>query len=88
MKKTLYQTLIEKEREDKSSLVLRIKSWLYRRGFPYMAYREENDYVNTDQFWVDLERMRKRNKDLTIQNCYSILVGGWQCEHKFYRSFR
>lgn len=67
-------------------MVLKLKSFIYRLTGIYLANKEELEYVTSKEFW----RAFKKIKDKTLSNQVKqgILIGLWQCEHKFYRRAR
>lgn len=68
-------------------MILKIKAWIYRNTGIYLAHREENEYVESKQFWKVFRKLMKNNEDLGPEAAYGILVGAWQSEHGFYRTF-
>ena len=68
----------------KRSQVLKIKSIIYRYTNVYLAYKEENEYLTSKDFWVrHTEIMNDKDNDLDPMDAQGSLIGTWQANHNF-----
>lgn len=68
--------------------LLKLKSLFYRHTGIYLADKEENDYLTSYDFWKSFNEYKSHpENDLSDRNIQGILIGLWQCNHKFYRSY-
>lgn len=77
--------------------MLKFKSVVYRYTGVFLAYKEQCDYVESEEFWDEFKKFTEANQD---DECISdprvasgILIGCWQAEHGFcrgiwFKSFR
>ena len=64
--------------------LLKIKSIIYRYTNVYLAYREENEYLTSKDFWVrHIEIMNDKDNDLDPMDAQGLLIGIWQANHNF-----
>lgn len=64
--------------------LLKIKSIVYRYTNIYLAYREENEYLTSKDFWVRyIEIMNHKDNDLDPMDAQGVLIGTWQANHNF-----
>lgn len=66
--------------------LLKLKSIIYRYTGIYLAHKEENDYLTSEQFWIDHQLTVKHN-DWNMGDCdaQGLLIGTWQSRNKLYR---
>lgn len=69
------------------SKLLKLKGKFYQYTGIYLATSEELEYITSDTFWKEFERMEPFNydNDFTNQDLQGILIGSWQCKYRFYR---
>lgn len=73
---------------------LKLKGKIYQYFGINLACKEENDYLTSDEFWKEFNRIQKKqnklknNRDkLSNQTIQGILLGRWESEHGFYTFF-
>lgn len=67
-------------------MILKIKAFIYRHTGIYLAQKEEDAYMNlesTKQMLNTMVKICELDEDTVV----GIVIGGWQCEHGFYRRF-
>ena len=65
---------------------LKTKGLVYKYTGWYFAAAEENEFLQSDEFWKKLKKHIKSPKGgLTAQDYQGLLIGLWQCEHGFHR---
>lgn len=65
---------------------LKTKALVYRYTGWYFADEEENDYLQSDEFWKKMRKALKNKKnDMGPQSLQGLFIGMWQCEHGFHR---
>lgn len=70
-------------------MIIRAKSWIYRKFGIYLAHKEELEYVTSKEFWKDIVKLYKhKDNDMSFMDLQGLLIGMWQVKHKFYRKFR
>lgn len=67
-------------------MILKIKAFIYRLTGIYLAEKEENEYITSDEFWDIMDSTE--DPELDNRTVQKILIGSWQCKHGFYRSSR
>lgn len=65
--------------------VLKLKAVFYRYTGIYLADKEENDYLSSEEFWKDFERTAKSCNDCGPRNVQGLLIGIWQAKYGFAR---
>jgi hypothetical protein len=68
--------------------LLKLKSHIYRYTGIYLAHKEENEYLQSKDFWNEFHKMKNHPKnDMDDENIQGLLVGLWQCgkNHNFTR---
>lgn len=68
-------------------LILKIKSHIYRYTGVYLAYKEEAEFLTSDEFWdqfgKDLKYAEKNS--FNLQTVQGIILGMWQSKNNFVR---
>lgn len=70
--------------------ILQIKAKIYYYTGIYLAHEEENDYLQSKEFWASMAKLLK-GKDSDFQNprnAQGLLIGLWQAKHGFARPMR
>ena len=68
------------------SRTLKLKRIIYKYTGIFLAYKEENEYIDSDEFWKSLTKSAKHPKnDLSLRNIAGIQIGMWQAQHGFAR---
>ena len=67
-------------------MILKIKAWIYRRTGIYLAYREELEFITSKRSWKVIIALSKTG-DMTLRDAQGLMIGMWQSQHGFYRSF-
>ena len=64
-------------------LVLKIKALIYYYTGIYLAHKEENEYLQSKEFWKSFAKlMNGKDKDFrNPQNAQGLLIGLWQAKH-------
>lgn len=69
-------------------MILRIKSFVYRHTGFFLAHKELLDYIKSHAYWQAHNRiLRNPKNNLDSRIIQSILIGMWQVDHGFYRSY-
>ena len=69
--------------------LLHFKSLIFRWTGTYLAHREENDYVNSEEYRRECTRiMADPDHNVGPENCHDLLIGLWQARHGFTSKFR
>ena len=68
--------------------MLKLKSKIYKYTGIYLADREENDYLKSDEFWKRfIKIIKSKNNDIGPRNVQGILIGMWQAHNGFARPY-
>lgn len=69
------------------SKLLKLKGKFYQYTGIYLATNEQLEYITSDAFWKEFERMEPFNydNDFTNQDLQGLLIGSWQAQYGFYR---
>lgn len=68
-------------------MILKIKAWIYRQTGIYLASKEELEFITSKKAWKAIKAISKDNRDMTLRDAQSLMIGMWQSPHGFYRSF-
>jgi hypothetical protein len=73
-------------KNSKDSLVLKVKSVIYKYFGIYLAHREENEYLSSKEYWDKFINVTvDPDNDMSPRNVHGLLVGSWQADHGFSR---
>ena len=65
---------------------LRFKALIYKYTGIFLAYREQAQYLESEDFWKNYKRLCKGNTSrLNRHNSIGLLIGLWQAERGFAR---
>lgn len=65
---------------------LQLKSYIYKYTGWYLAHEEENDYLQSKEFWKELKKiLANPENDMSPRNASGLLLGLWQADHGFGR---
>lgn len=65
---------------------LRLKSTIYKYLGVYLAEKEENDYLQSKEFWKSWSKqMAHPENDMSPRNVQGLMIGIWQADHGFTR---
>lgn len=67
--------------------LLKIKAFLYRKGFPYLAHKEELEYITSEEACNKIEEIMT-DPDYSLYNAQGLAIGLWQAEYRFTRRYR
>ncbi|NBO99736.1 MAG: hypothetical protein EBU90_06370 [Proteobacteria bacterium] len=72
-------------------VILKLKSYIYKYTGIYLAHKEENEFLTSDEFWSQLKSIFKNNKSDCFysnpKNVQGLLVGMWQAKNGFSRFY-
>ena len=66
--------------------MMKFKAFIYQHTGIYLANKEENKYMHSDEFWDSLGKMLE-SPDFNMKEAHGILVGLWHLDHGFYRDY-
>lgn len=68
---------------------LKIKAKIYQYTGLYLANKESKEYLMSKEFWEEYNRMLPHNidNDFTDTDLQGLLLGSWECDNGFYRSY-
>jgi hypothetical protein len=70
-------------------MILKLKSLIYRAGGPYLADKEELEYITSEAACNRIEEaLADPVNDMSLHDLQGLIIGLWQCEHKFYRRMK
>lgn len=66
---------------------IKIKSLIYRYTTLFLAHKEQFEYVSSEEFWKEFDRLNDGFNDLEMRsiNNFDYLVGTWQAKNGFTR---
>jgi len=73
--------------KEKKNLVLKLKSVFYRYTGIFLANSEQLDYIDSDAYWKEFRETSVLFDDMDDRQVHGLLIGSWQCHHKFYRPY-
>lgn len=59
------------------SLLTKIKILLYRYTGVYCLYKEENEYIDSPEYWFKFSNF-KESEDMSNRNIHGLIIGIWQ----------
>lgn len=66
--------------------LLKLKSLLYRYTGVFLAYKEENEYVDSKEYWKQFMKIAKNpENDMSLRDIHGLMIGMWHCDHGFTR---
>ncbi len=66
--------------------MLKLKSLIYRYLGIYLAYPEQAEYMESEEFWTQfMEFMAHNHREYTPTDAQDLLIGLWQAKHEFSR---
>jgi hypothetical protein len=65
--------------------LLFLKAKIYQYTGLYLAYKEQCEFLESEEFWSEMERIYPQMEDMSLKNIQGMLIGMWQGKHKFYR---
>lgn len=69
--------------------VLKLKAKIYQWTGIYLAHLEENEYLQSKEFWKSFIKIIKNKKnDMSPSLVQGLLIGLWQSKHGFYREWK
>lgn len=65
---------------------LKIKAAIFRYTGIFLAYKEQSEYLESDEFWTSYHNIAfNPENDMNASNIQGMLIGCWQANYGFYR---
>lgn len=75
-----------KKVEEKTPLLLKLKSLVYKYTGIYLAHREENKMLTSDETWKQMVKIASyKSNDMSLKTTQGLMIGLWQAKHGFAR---
>ena len=65
--------------------MLKLKAFIYKKTGIYLAHKEENDYINSYEYWEQFEKFLDPEVGLTLAGTHGLVIGVWQANNGFTR---
>ncbi len=81
---TRTRSLLSQRKSD--SMILKLKSIVYRYTGVYLAGPEELEYLKSDEFWSEFYKIYSHpNNNMSPRNIQGLKIGIWQAKNRFTR---
>jgi hypothetical protein len=70
----------------KMGFVLKLKSLIYKYTGVFLAHKEENEFLDSEEYWKAFLRMAThKENDMSPRNIHGLQIGMWQAARGFAR---